>query len=195
MAANLKMLSFGAGAIGTYVGGSLALAGEQLVFVEQPAIAAELRSRGMRLDLTIDKRRAARELNLLTPANFVAAAGLDEALRYGPFDVAIFALKSFDTPAAIEEMRPFATRLPPVWCLSNGVDNEPALAGLLGPERVIAGTVTSAVGRKGPGDIVLQRLRGVGIADGHPLSTRLYDAAASAFLNPVLYANAAAMKW
>ncbi|MGE5073850.1 MAG: ketopantoate reductase family protein [Anaerolineae bacterium] len=195
MAPNLKILSFGAGAIGTYIGGSLALAGEQLVFVEQPAIAAELRSRGMRLDLTIDKRRAARELSLLTPANFVAASSLDEALRYGPFDVAIFALKSFDTPAAVEEMRPFATRLPPVWCLSNGVDNEPALASLLGADRVIAGTVTSAVGRKGPGDIVLERLRGVGIADGHPLSPRLYHAAASAFLKPVLYANPAAMKW
>ena len=33
--ANLKILSFGAGAIGTYIGGSLASAGEQIVFVEQ----------------------------------------------------------------------------------------------------------------------------------------------------------------
>ena len=33
----LKILSFGAGAIGTYIGGSLALAGHEVVFVEQPA--------------------------------------------------------------------------------------------------------------------------------------------------------------
>ncbi len=33
MPSPLKILSFGAGAIGTYIGGSLALAGHQLVFV------------------------------------------------------------------------------------------------------------------------------------------------------------------
>ena len=39
---NLKILSFGAGAIGTYIGGSLSLVGEQVVFIEQPAVAGEL---------------------------------------------------------------------------------------------------------------------------------------------------------
>ena len=193
--ADLKILSFGAGAIGTYIGGSLALAGEQLVFVEQPAVAADLRSRGMRLDLSLDKRRKLKETSVLQPGSFVVAAGLDEALRYGPYDVALFALKSFDTAAAIEGMRPFAGRLPPIWCLSNGVDNEPALASLLGPDKVIPGTVTSAVGRRVAGDIVLEKLRGVGIAAGHPLSQRLLNAANAALLNPRLYSNAAAMKW
>ncbi len=65
---NLKILSFGAGAIGTYIGGSLALAGEQLVFLEQPSVAAELRSRGMRLDLTLDKRRNLKGASVLAPA-------------------------------------------------------------------------------------------------------------------------------
>jgi len=30
---------------------------------------------------------------------------------------------------------------------------------VLGEDRVIAGTVTSAIGRKGPGDIILERYR------------------------------------
>ena len=195
MVAPLKILSFGAGAIGTYIGGSLALAGHQLVFVEQGPAVAELHSRGLRLDLTLDKRRRLHEASVLSPGAFVVAGGLDEALRYGPFDLALFALKSYDTAAAVEEMRPFAGRLPPVWCLSNGVDNEPALAALLGPERVIPGTVTSAIGRRGAGDILLERLRGVGIAATHPLSTRLAEAANEAYLRAHLYANAAAMKW
>ncbi len=42
----LKVLVFGAGAIGTYFGGSLALAGHQVVFVEKPAVAEELHERG-----------------------------------------------------------------------------------------------------------------------------------------------------
>jgi 2-dehydropantoate 2-reductase len=53
----LKVLTFGAGAIGTYIGGSLALAGHAVVFVEQQKVADELRQRGMRLDLTLDARR------------------------------------------------------------------------------------------------------------------------------------------
>ncbi len=60
--------------------------------------------------------------------------------------------------------------MPPILCLSNGVDNEPALAALLGADKVIAGTVTSSVARRALGDIVLEKLRGVGVADGHPLS-------------------------
>ncbi len=196
MAANpLKVLAFGAGAVGTYIGGSLALAGHQLVFVEQPAAVEELRSRGLRLDLTLDKRRNLSEVSFLDPAAFLAAPSLEEAVRYGPFDVALFALKSFDTAAALAGMRPFAGQLPAVLCLSNGVDNEPALAELLGPERVIPATVTSAIGRRGPGDIVLERLRGIGIASMQPLSDRLLAAANSAYLNAEAFADAAAMKW
>ncbi len=193
--ANLKILSFGAGAIGTYIGGSLALAGHELVFVEQPAAAGELHSRGMRLDLTLDTRRNLKEVSVLPPSAFVVAGSLEEALRYGPYDVSLYALKSFDTAAAIDGMLPFADRLPPILCLSNGVDNEPALAKALGTEKVIPGTVTSAVGRRGVGDIALERLRGVGIATGHPLSETLVDAANAAFLNGRAYSNALAMKW
>ncbi len=53
----ISVLIFGAGAIGTYVGGSLALAGHRVVFIEQPSVAAELRERGLRLDVSIDKHR------------------------------------------------------------------------------------------------------------------------------------------
>jgi 2-dehydropantoate 2-reductase len=193
--ANLKILSFGAGAIGTYIGGSLALAGEQLVFVEQPAVAEDLRGRGLRLDLTIDTRRNAKEASFIGPASFVVAASLEDALRYGPFDVALFALKSYDTRAALEEMKPFAEKIPALLCLSNGVDNEPTLANVLGPDKVIAGAVTSAIGRRAAGDIVLERLRGLGIASPHPLSGKLIGASNLALLNATAYPNAAAMKW
>jgi 2-dehydropantoate 2-reductase len=193
--AELKILSFGAGAIGTYIGGSLALAGAQLVFVEQPAVAEELRRRGMKLDLTLDQRREAREISVLAPSSFVAAPSLEEALHYWPFDVALFALKSYDTAAALAGMQPFVEKLPPILCLSNGVDNEPAIAAMLGADRVIPATVTSAIGRRAAGEIVLERLRGIGIASTHPLSSKLLVSANSAFLNARAFANAAAMKW
>ena len=212
-----NILTFGAGALGTYISGSLALAGHNVVLVEQPAVAEELRQRGLRLDLTIDERRkhalplrgasrsgvdGTKDAFLLPPSSFVVADSLEDALKFWPFDVAIFALKSFDTAAALEGLKPFAEKLPPILCLSNGVDNEPALAAALreaspwdGADKVIYGTVTSAIGRRAAGDIVLEKLRGIGIADGHPLSSKLVTAFNAAMLNAELFPNALSMKW
>lgn len=191
----LNFLVFGAGAIGIYYGGSLALAGHHVVFVEQPKLVDELRERGLRLDLTIDERRKTHDAFVLESRSFGIEPSLEEALKFGPFDVAIFALKSFDTAAALEGMKPFADKLPPILCLSNGVENEQTIARVLGPEKVIYGTVTSAISRRRAGEIVLDKLRGTGIAAGHVLSERLVKVFNDAHLSCRLYADPHSMKW
>jgi 2-dehydropantoate 2-reductase len=191
----LKVLAFGAGAIGTYIGGSLVLAGHNVVYVEQAQVAQELHERGLRLELTLDKRRDTKGAFLADPSSFVISSSLEDALRYGPFDVALYALKSFDTPAAMEVIKPLADKMPPILCLSNGVDNEPIIANALGPDKVIYGTVTSAIGRRAAGDIVLEKLRGMGVATTHPLSDRLVAAFNGAFLNAQPFSDADNMKW
>jgi 2-dehydropantoate 2-reductase len=200
----MKFLSFGAGAIGGYIGGSLALAGHKVVFVEQGQAADLLKCNGLNINLALGLRRS--ELGLRIPRQGQAsyrlvspdvefASTLAEALSFGPFDMALFALKSYDTPAALEGMRAYVDQLPTILCLQNGVDNEPAIAALLGMPKVIYGTVTSAIGRRGVGDIVLEKLRGVGVAAGHPLSQRLVDTLDGAGLNAKLFPKAADMKW
>ncbi len=186
MTGTLHWLVFGAGAIGTYIGGSLALHGQGVVFLEQPGVAQELRKRGLRLNLL------GQEHSLPEP---LICASIEEALAHGPFDVALFALKAYDTQAALQGLASHAGQLPPFLCLQNGIDNEPALAAALGADKVIAGTVTSAIGRRAAGDIVLERLRGMGVAAGHPLSARLVSALDTAGLNARLYPRAADMKW
>jgi 2-dehydropantoate 2-reductase len=79
--------------------------------------------------------------------------------------------------------------------LQNGVENEPLLESVLGKNKVIAGTVTSAVRRRAPGNILLERLRGMGIADGHPLSKQLVLVLSAAGLNARLYPSPSDMKW
>ena len=180
----LRVLSFGAGAIGTYIGGSLALSGNHVVFIERPQTAAQISS----LSLTIDGKTRSYE-------NPLVVDSLEKALDHGPFDVALFALKSFDTQAAVNGLKPFKVRLPPVLCLQNGVENEAAIAAVLGNDQVIPGTITSAVGKPGLGQIVLERFRGVGISADHPLSHRLFAAFAQAGLGPVLISPAEGMKW
>ncbi|MBN2388585.1 MAG: ketopantoate reductase family protein [Anaerolineales bacterium] len=192
---SLSTLVFGAGAIGTYIGGSLVAAGQRVTFIEQASAAAELRTGGMRLDVSIDRQRRQAAPLVIRPEAFGIASSLPEAFEQGPFDVAVFAMKSYDTALALEGIQPFADRMPPVLCLQNGVDNEALIAAALGTERILAGTVTCSIARRGPGDIVLEKARGVGIAAGHPLSRRLVGAMNAALLNARLFPHAAAMKW
>jgi 2-dehydropantoate 2-reductase len=186
----MKFLVFGAGAIGTYIGGSLALAGHSVTFTEQPKVAEELQKRGLWLEIFGNQ-------SSVTSATYSVqfTASLQDALEGGPFDVAIFALKSFDTCAALEGMKPYIEQMPPVLCLQNGVDNESAIADVLGEDKVIAGTVTSSIDRRTAGDIVLERWRGVGVEAGHPSSKKLTAALDEAGLNAHLYPRAANMKW
>jgi 2-dehydropantoate 2-reductase len=183
---HLKFLCFGVGAIGTYIGGSLLLSGQQVIFLDRPAVAEDLRQKGLRLGLKDG------EANIADP---IIVTSLDEALRAGPFDAAIFAVKSFDTPGLLESIAPYRAALPPFLCLQNGVENEPQIAAKLGEDKVIAGTVTTAIGRRGPGDIVVEKLRGVGIALDHTLAPTLVDIFDSAGLRCRAYRYAAAMKW
>ena len=154
-----------------------------------------MKSEGLKLNLELDQRRKAPAIYQLVPPAVQISSSLSEALASGAFDVALFALKSYDTPSALEGMRPYKDQMPPVLCLQNGVDNEPAIAAVLGADKVIYGTVTSAIGRKGVGNIVLDKLRGVGIGAGHPLSEGLVKVFDQAGLNARLFPRPADMKW
>jgi 2-dehydropantoate 2-reductase len=183
----LDVLVFGAGAIGTYIGGSLAQAGHSVTFIERPQPAKELQQHGLSLQYNIG--------HIYHHSNPHVVTSITEAIRAGPFDAAIFALKAYDTADALEDLRPFASKMPPFVCLQNGVENETAIAEVLGKEKVIAGSVTSAIGRRGIGDIVVERERGVGIASGHPLSVQIYAAMNEAGLNAALFNSADDLKW
>ena len=181
-----RFLCFGVGAIGTYIGGSLALSGDSVVFIERAEVAGEIRRRGLSLEANGEIRRVPDPL---------VVDSVRAALEHGPFDAAILAVKSFDTAAVLDEIKPSLADMPPVLSFQNGVENEPLLAATLGQGRVIAGTVTTAVGRKGPGDIVVERLRGIGIATLHPPGAELVSVTAQSGLRSRAYANPAAMKW
>lgn len=195
MSEKLTILCLGAGAIGTYIGGSLALAGHKVVFLEQPAIAERLRQSGLKLHLGIDPRRKTDSALTVSAPAVQFADSLPDVLSTHRFDAGLFALKSFDTLAALETLKLLRDQLPPLLCLQNGIDNEPAMIAALGPGKVIYGTVTSAIGRGGPGEITLEKLRGVGVARGHALSERLAAALDESLLNCRLFDAPADMKW
>lgn len=182
----MKFLCFGAGAVGTYLGASLANAGHQVVFLERPQTAAEIRMRGIHLDLGETK------VNIGDPK---VVDSPKAALELGPFDAAVIAVKSYDTANVVAPLAPFKEAVPPILCFQNGVENEAVIAAIFGEHGVIRATLTSAIARRAGGDVALERLRGVGIAAGHPLSESLVAAFDEAGLRARLYPNGAAMKW
>ncbi len=186
MAPRLSWLIIGAGAIGTYIGGSLLLHGEKVSFVEQPESATQLVENGLKLTV------AGQDYRILHPKVY---SSVGEASADVGSDVAVFALKSYDTQAALESIYPLAANFPPILCLQNGVENETALEMVVGKEKVIAGTITSTVRRLGAGDIVLERPRGLGLSDGHPLSARLAHSLIDTGVKVRLYSAPLAMKW
>ena len=105
------------------------------------------------------------------------------------------AVKAYDTAEFAATLQSYLVSLPPLLSLQNGVDNEAVLSRVVGKERVIPGTVTSAIGRLGVGEIVLERLRGVGVTEGFPISARLVDALNEAGLNARLYRSGGSLKW
>ncbi len=182
----LNWLIFGAGAIGTYVGVSLILHGQKVVFIDQSPVASEILEHGLGLNIRGQEHR------ILHPTIFT---DVQQALRKGPFDVVIFAIKSYDTQAALDTVHPFVHQLPTVLCLQNGVENEPLIETIIGADKVLAGTVTSSVSSRGVGNVKLERLRGIGIAAGNPLSTQIVQVFSDSGLYARLYPSSLAMKW
>ena len=182
----MKFLFLGAGAIGTYVGGSLAAAGHEVAFIEQPAPAEAIARDGLVVE-TVSGNREVRDVSLFTDAG----SALD-AVRW---DVVVFALKSFDTVEAVDQLIATGRPLPPILSLQNGVDNEPTIAARLGEDRVIAGTVTTSISKPGVGHVVEEKHRGIGIAQGHELSAPLVEALNDARLGARSFPVAGPMKW
>lgn len=182
----MKLLFLGAGAIGTYVGGSLASVGHEIAFVERPDVAYQLSVRGLRV------RRADGTAINAGGAFYSSPA---DALAAGPHDAVVVALKSFDTADAVDSLVATGLVVPPVLSLQNGVDNERVIAERVGEDRVITGTVTSAVGKPGMGEAVEEKHRGIGIAYGGGLSEQLIVALNQAGLAARCYRDARAMKW
>ena len=183
---SLRFLCFGMGAIGTYIGGSLALAGYPVSFIERSNLAGKIKESGLTLNLPTGKH-ILREVTVYP--------SLQEAMQGGAYNVALLAVKSFDTAGVIEGIRPLQEIFPTILCLQNGVENEAALEALLGKNRVIGASIGTAVSKKGLGNISVEKMRGIGIESIHPLSESLIAAFNLAGLNALGYPRRADLKW
>jgi len=131
----------GSGAIGTYFGARLGLAGVNVGLLMRGDLAA-VRARG-----SILVREGARTEELRPVAVFGSPGEM------GPVDVVLVALKTTSAGALRDLVGPLIGPATTVVTLQNGLGADEALAGLFGPERVVGGLVFMAITRIGPGEV------------------------------------------
>jgi 2-dehydropantoate 2-reductase len=130
----------GAGALGSYYGARLALAGRDVRFLMRSDLAA-VRERGMTL----------REKDAVRPLARVAAWARPEEI--GPVDLVIVTLKTTANAALATLLPPLLGVRTAVLTLQNGLGNEEQIAALVGAERVMGGLCYIGVTREAPGEI------------------------------------------
>ncbi|MEF8790995.1 MAG: 2-dehydropantoate 2-reductase [Haloarculaceae archaeon] len=117
---------YGAGGIGAYFGGRLALAGGDVSLLARGEHLDALRADGLR----VESVHGDFEVDL--PAT-------DDPAEVGPVDYVLVCVKSFDTPQVAAEMGPLLGEGTTVLSLQNGVRNERVLADAVGEDRVMGG--------------------------------------------------------
>lgn len=135
-----KIAVVGAGAVGCYYGGLLALAGYQVHFLMRSDLG-EVQKHGLTIRTGGESRR-------LEP---VRAAGTAEEI--GPCDLVIIALKATANSALETILPPLLGPDAALLTLQNGLGNEEFLAQRWGAERVMGGLCFVCLNRTAPGVI------------------------------------------
>jgi 2-dehydropantoate 2-reductase len=183
----MHVLCFGAGAIGSLVGARLSESGVAVTLLARRDHVAAIRTRGLVME---------------TPQQRIVCKGVDSITMLDdltdPPDIILLTVKAYQTPDALQALRPLVQGRAVIVSLQNGVGNEELIAASCGPERTIAGTVTINASRPLPG-VVRQHSRGggIGVAAFNPPQDS-YDLAGvfrRAGIPSVAYPDFRAMKW
>ncbi|MFC7410466.1 ketopantoate reductase family protein [Hydrogenophaga atypica] len=136
----LRVAVIGAGAVGCFYGGMLARAGHAVTLIGRAQHVQVFERDGLRMQtLSFDEQ--------------VPVAASTEAAAVAGADVVLFAVKSPDTEATGEQMRPHLKAGGLVLCLQNGVDNAERLRAVLPDVDVAAAVVYVATEMAGPGHL------------------------------------------
>lgn len=151
----MRILCYGAGAVGCAVGGSLSAAGHDVTLIARPGAADALRRHGITLESPNGRLVRARPRVVTTPPQ----PRPDQA----PYDLVLLALKAYDVPAILPDLADICGPDTSILSLQNGVGTEEALMQELGADRIVPGSFTLSVSVSAPGR-VLQHTRSGGIA-------------------------------
>jgi 2-dehydropantoate 2-reductase len=124
----MRIVVMGAGGVGGYFGGRLALAGNDVTFIARGAHGEAIRRNGLRADGMLGEFH-------VQPAKCVASP---EEIAEPP-DVILFTVKLSAMESAAEQLRPIAGAQTTIYTLQNGVEAADVVGAVLGHEKVVPG--------------------------------------------------------
>lgn len=166
----MHVLCYGAGAIGSLVGGRLSQTGAVAVsLLARRSHVAAIRTWGLILEGP-EGREVCKGVDSITSLGDLAARP----------DLIILTVKSYQTADAVADLERLLRSGTPILSLQNGVGNEEALAAVAGPERTYAGAITINATVYAPGR-VRQHAHAGGIALAPVAPGQSLSALAAAF--------------
>ena len=125
----MKIAIMGAGALGCYFGGRILQGGGDVTFIARGPHLDALQSSGLKIE------------SQLGDAHLTNIKATDDPASVGPVDMILFMVKLFDVEDAAHAMAPMIGSDTAVACFQNGVTTPRILGDIIGPERVIPGSV------------------------------------------------------
>ena len=137
----MKYAIFGAGGVGGFFGGQLALAGQDVWFLARGEHLAAMQRHGLRIHSP--------EGTSVIPTGKMT----DNPETIGPCDTILFCVKSYDTEEAAQQMAPLLNDQSVVISLQNGIDNEQKIKQIIPFASVLGGVAYIYSHISAPGQI------------------------------------------
>ena len=135
----MRIAVIGAGGVGGYFGGKLALAGHDVTFVARGRQLEALRARGLRIET------AGTTLSVPTQG------AVEDIAAVGPADVTMLCVKLWDVEPTAPRLAPLVRDGGVVIPFQNGVESHEVLRRILGPRHVLGGIAYIAATLREPG--------------------------------------------
>ncbi len=149
----MRVLVYGAGAVGSLLGGCLARAGAEVTVLARPAHAKAVNRSGLRVTGPHGRTDRLR-----------VGAVSELCHTHGRFDVVVVGVKGYDTPAAAEVLPDLVSSRGRVVCVQNGLGHEEMVGSRVGSQRVVAAALTASVSLQEPGWVVQHTRGGIALA-------------------------------
>lgn len=185
----MKILVYGAGAIGGYLGGRLFQYGNDVTLLSLPFAIEPIIEHG----LTISE---ADETVTLQPPCVVS---LEEAFANdNQYDLILVTMKSYDLDAACTAIYPFIKQPTVFMTVGNGIGVERPFIEQFGPQQILAGSLTTPVRKANDHHLIIERPdRGLGLAMTQPgmSAAKWVDLFNNAHISTISAVDYASMKW
>ena len=166
----MRILVFGAGAIGSLLGHRLAHAGHEVTLIGRPQYVRAVHERGLILEERslpshehVERPQQERGPALYGPTTVhpVAVEGIEHIpSAQRSWDLVLLTVKAYDTQAAAQALAPYLSSDVPLLIVQNGVGGEELAQEVLKQAAIISGVITLSVSVLAPGHVRLETTRG-----------------------------------